>query len=186
MMWKVKTLFFPVLLRALTWMFFVCGWAFPSFEDVLLQYPFHNCKWVTLINGDACGVVGGAFKDLKAWNVSDKFSIQNLSLHIFHLMCLWTYRSTHAGRYRCIPKYVPDSGVVPLKCVLHRLPDTPFMEEIAEDFKVAGSGLEPLKVFMPADSGLPDKLLKTFNPVNSQCKSVCCSVHIHNYQFNPC
>lgn len=64
--------------------------------------------------------------------------------------------------------------------VLRRLSDMPVMDEIVRDFKVAESSSESASVFRQPGSGLPDKPLKTFNPVNSQCKSVCCTVLIHN------
>lgn len=69
--------------------------------------------------------------------------------------------------------------------VLHRLSDMPVMGEIVRDFKVAESSSESASVFRQAGSGLPDKLLKTLNPVNSQCKSVCCTVLIHNQKLSP-
>lgn len=64
--------------------------------------------------------------------------------------------------------------------VAYRLSDMPVMDEIVRDFKVAESSSYSASVFRQAGSGLPDKPLKTLNPVNSQCKSVCCSVLIHN------
>lgn len=63
---------------------------------------------------------------------------------------------------------------------LYRLSDMPVMDEIVRDFKVAQSSSESASVFRRPGSGLPDKPLKTLNPVNSQCKSVCCTVLIHN------
>lgn len=54
------------------------------------------------------------------------------------------------------------------------------------DFKVAESSSESASVFRQPGSGLPDKPLKTFNPVNSQCKSVCCTVLIHIWELSPC
>lgn len=65
-------------------------------------------------------------------------------------------------------------------CVAYRLSDMPVMGEIVRDFKVAESSSESASVFRQPGSGLPDKPLKIFNPVNSQCKSVCCTVLIHN------
>ena len=64
--------------------------------------------------------------------------------------------------------------------VLYKLSDMQVMAEMVRDFKVAESSSESASVFRQAGSGLPDKPLKTFNPVNSQCKSVCCTVLIHN------
>lgn len=64
--------------------------------------------------------------------------------------------------------------------------DMPVMDEIVRDFKVAESSSESAAVFRQPGSGLPDKPLKTFNPVNSQCKSVCCTVLIHNWELSPC
>lgn len=64
--------------------------------------------------------------------------------------------------------------------VLYRHSDMPVMDEIVRDFKVAESSSESASVFRQAGLGLPDKPLKTLNPVNSQCKSVCCTVLIHN------
>lgn len=54
--------------------------------------------------------------------------------------------------------------------------DMPVMDEIVRDFKVVESSSESDSVSRQAGSGLPDKPLKTLNPVNSQCKSVCCTV----------
>lgn len=64
--------------------------------------------------------------------------------------------------------------------VSYRLSDMPVKDEIVRDFKVDESSSESASVFRQAGSGLPDKPLKTLNPVNSQCKSVCCTVLIHN------
>lgn len=60
----------------------------------------------------------------------------------------------------------------------------PVMDEIVRDFKVAESSSESVSVFRQGGSGLPVKPLKTFNPVNSQCKSVCCTVLIHNQELS--
>lgn len=60
----------------------------------------------------------------------------------------------------------------------------PVMDEIVRDFKVAESSSESVSIFRQAGSGLPVKPLKTFNPVNSQCKSVCCTVLIHNQELS--
>lgn len=64
--------------------------------------------------------------------------------------------------------------------VLYGLSDMPVMDAIVRDFKVVESSSESDSVFRQAGSGLPDKPLKTLNPVNSQCKSVCCTVLILN------
>lgn len=56
---------------------------------------------------------------------------------------------------------------------------------IVRDFKVVESSSESDSVFRQAGSGLPDKPLKTLNPVNSQCKSVCCTVLILNLELSP-
>lgn len=75
---------------------------------------------------------------------------------------------------------MPNHSVEPVVAVLYSLSDLPVMDEIVRDFKVAESSSESASVFRQAGSGLPDKPLKALNPVNSQCKSVCCTVLIHN------
>lgn len=118
----------------------------------------------------------------KAGNMSNTRSASK-SLHVFRLcVSLWVHRCKPClvHTFMCLilvhAKLQCCTGVA----VLRRLSDMPVMGEIVRDFKVAESSSESASVFRQPGSGLPDKPLKIFNPVNSQCKSVCCTVLIHN------
>lgn len=105
------------------------------------------------------------------------------SLHVFRLcVSLWVYRCKPClvHTFMCLILVHAKSQCCTGVAVLRRLSDMPVMGEIVRDFKVAESSSESASVFRQPGSGLPDKPLKTFNPVNSQCKSVCCTVLIHN------
>lgn len=109
--------------------------------------------------------------------------VQRLKVCMFFVcVCLWVYRCKPClvHTFMCLILVHAKSQCCTGVAVLRRLSDMPVMGEIVRDFKVAESSSESASVFRQPGSGLPDKPLKTFNPVNSQCKSVCCTVLIHN------
>lgn len=101
---------------------------------------------------------------------SARAGVQNLSLHTLWLA---RFQITAPARLQLPRRHRP-------------LLILPVMDEMVRDFKVAESSSESASVFRQPGSGLPDKPLKTFNPVNSQCKSVCCTVLIHIWELSPC
>lgn len=130
---------------------------------------------------------GWGFAKPKAGNMSNILWVSKPpSLHVFHLcVCVFCEcEGVHLHFGTPCMCWILEHGKSQQRCTsvaaLHRLSDMPVMDEIVGDFKVAESSSESASVFRQARSGLPDKPLKTLNPVNSQCKSVCCSVLIHN------